>query len=89
VADQLMPSLGDLGRWTLQPKTGRNHQLRVQLALRGWPIAGDSLYGSAVVWPLPGIALRAVRLEIPQGVLGQALTVEAAGLVGGLVDGLA
>jgi tRNA pseudouridine32 synthase/23S rRNA pseudouridine746 synthase len=80
MADPLRPGLGDLGRWTLQPKTGRNHQLRVQLALRGWPIAGDALYGSEVVWPLPGIALRAVRLEIPKGVLGAALLVDAPGL---------
>lgn len=78
------PALGDLGRWSLQPKTGRNHQLRVQLALRGWPIAGDALYGSAVVWPGPGIALRAVRLEIPAGVLGAALQIDAAPLAAAL-----
>src|SRR5205085_75255 len=30
----------------LQPQTGRMHQLRLQTALRGWPILGDVLYGS-------------------------------------------
>jgi 23S rRNA pseudouridine1911/1915/1917 synthase len=30
----------------LRPHTGRKHQLRVQLAHRGWPIYGDSKYGS-------------------------------------------
>lgn len=29
----------------LRPQTGRRHQLRVQLAQRGAPICGDSLYG--------------------------------------------
>ena len=27
-------------------ETGRKHQIRVQLAARGWPIVGDRLYGS-------------------------------------------
>lgn len=80
----LRASLGPLGRWTLLPKTGRNHQLRVQLALRGWPIAGDALYGSAVTWPQPGIALRAIRLEIPRAVLGSPLQIEAPGLLADL-----
>lgn len=38
-----------LGRFTLveiQPETGRSHQIRVQLAARGWPIAGDRKYGA-------------------------------------------
>jgi len=30
----------------LRPQTGRKHQLRVQLARRGWPIHGDKKYGS-------------------------------------------
>lgn len=84
VPQALQASLGALGRWTLQPKTGRNHQLRVQLALRGWPIAGDALYGSALAWPLAGIALRAICLEIPQAVLGSPLRIEAPDLRAGL-----
>lgn len=66
-----------LWAWSLLPRTGRNHQLRVHLASRGWPIAGDVLYGSPDLWPLPGIALRAVRLDLPAGILGPALLVQA------------
>jgi len=33
----------------LMPKTGRGHQLRVQLASRGMPIVGDRKYGSRIV----------------------------------------
>lgn len=31
----------------LEPVTGRTHQLRVHCAAMGWPIVGDSIYGSA------------------------------------------
>ena len=30
----------------LKPRTGRSHQIRVQLASRGWPIQGDIRYGA-------------------------------------------
>lgn len=36
----------------LRPETGRMHQLRVQLAAVGAPIAGDDLYGGAPSWRL-------------------------------------
>ena len=32
----------------LEPRSGRSHQLRVQLASRGFPIVGDLKYGSSV-----------------------------------------
>lgn len=42
---ELVEVLGDgLGRYRLHPRTGRTHQLRVHLAGRGTPIAGDPLY---------------------------------------------
>ncbi|MCC7441835.1 MAG: RNA pseudouridine synthase [Bdellovibrionales bacterium] len=51
-------------RWDLQPLTGRPHQLRFELARHGFPILGDTLYGSQTPWPPGGIALRAVSLDL-------------------------
>ncbi len=41
-------------------ETGRKHQIRLQLASRGWPILGDRKYGSRQSFQ--GIALHARRL---------------------------
>jgi len=49
-------------RFELLPRTGRAHQLRVELSRRGCPICGDALYGAVDLWPGGGIALRAVTL---------------------------
>lgn len=49
--------------WTLWPRTGKPHQLRLELARHGFSILGDELYGSAAPWN-PGIALRAVSLDL-------------------------
>lgn len=43
--------LDRFGRFSLlqiEPQTGRSHQIRVQLASRGWHIVGDRKYGSTV-----------------------------------------
>ena len=48
----------------LRPRTGRTHQLRVQLAEVGAPIAGDRLYGGA---PASRLLLHATSL----GILGR------------------
>ncbi|PWU15631.1 MAG: RNA pseudouridine synthase [Bdellovibrio sp.] len=51
--------------WKLSPRTGKAHQLRLELSLQGFPIVGDALYGAKATWPKPGIALRAVSLQFP------------------------
>jgi 23S rRNA pseudouridine1911/1915/1917 synthase len=45
----------------IQLDTGRKHQIRVQLACRGFPIRGDIKYGAKMSFP-GGIALHAWRL---------------------------
>ena len=47
----------------LLPKTGRTHQLRVQLSSRGMPIVGDDFYGGSTA--LARQALHAARLTFP------------------------
>lgn len=56
--------------------TGRKHQIRVQLASRGWPVLGDGLYGSKKPFR-PGIALHAQSLEINHPISKERLQFEA------------
>ena len=48
----------------LKPKTGRFHQLRIQLAHIDCAILGDEKYGSKEAYVGPGIALHAYSLEL-------------------------
>ena len=57
-------------------QTGRKHQIRLQMAARGWPIVGDRKYGSGAKFP-QGIALHARRLGIIHPTTGKELTFEA------------
>lgn len=62
-----------VGTWLeVKLETGRRHQIRVQLASRGWPIRGDAKYGSTQSWP-DGIALHARKLELAHPVGGNPL----------------
>ncbi len=61
---EVMPSLPRGCQWLrLWPETGRTHQLRVQVALRGLPVVGDRNYGASQPFP-QGIALHARRLAL-------------------------
>ena len=60
----------------IQPRTGRSHQIRAQLAAAGHPIVGDRKYGSKRPF-FEGIALRAVKLVFEHPVQKTPVTVEA------------
>jgi tRNA pseudouridine32 synthase / 23S rRNA pseudouridine746 synthase len=49
----------------LEPLTGRTHQLRVHCAAMGWPIIGDSVYGSAPQTEPPALHLHAREIVVP------------------------
>ena len=67
----------DSKRYTLlemYPKTGRKHQLRVQLASLGHPITGDRLYGFKNQKTLPGLQRHflhasSIRIAYPNGTI--------------------
>ncbi|MBU8899595.1 RluA family pseudouridine synthase [Corallococcus sp. H22C18031201] len=64
--------------------TGRTHQIRVQLSEAGFPVLGDSLYGSEAARQHPAAlavgrqALHAWRLEVPSSATGKVVHVESA-----------
>jgi tRNA pseudouridine32 synthase/23S rRNA pseudouridine746 synthase len=49
----------------LEPLTGRTHQLRVHCAAMGWPIVGDTVYGTAPRTGGPGLHLHAREVVVP------------------------
>jgi 23S rRNA pseudouridine1911/1915/1917 synthase len=63
-------------RLELTPHTGRKHQIRVQLASRGFPILGDVKYGSTVRYGM-FIALHARSLTVLHPISKGPLTLTA------------
>jgi tRNA pseudouridine32 synthase / 23S rRNA pseudouridine746 synthase len=60
--------LGRMQRSTwlaLEPLTGRTHQLRVHCAAMGWPIVGDSIYGTAPRSGGPALQLHSREIVVP------------------------
>lgn len=55
----------------LRPRTGRTHQLRLQLSARGAPILGEDLYPQPVGSPSMPLQLLARSLAFPDPVTGQ------------------
>ena len=65
-------------RLSLEPVTGRSHQLRVHLQAIGHPIAGDGLYDPARAAASPRLLLHACELRLPHPVSGEMLTLHSA-----------
>lgn len=60
----------------VQLETGRKHQIRLQLASRGFPILGDRKYGATRTFP-QGIALHARSLVVQHPVKSESITLTA------------
>ena len=56
---------GGISWLALEPVTGRTHQLRVHCAAMGWPILGDSVYGTAAREGAPMLHLHAREIVVP------------------------
>lgn len=59
----------------IRPQTGRSHQIRVQLATRGWAILGDSKYGGTRDFLPHAIGLHAWKLTVQHPVTKEPLPI--------------
>ena len=62
---RVMGRAGKLTWLSLEPVTGRTHQLRVHCAEMGWPIRGDAIYGTAPRKGGPMLHLHAREIVVP------------------------
>jgi tRNA pseudouridine32 synthase/23S rRNA pseudouridine746 synthase len=62
---RVMGTAGKLTWLSLEPLTGRTHQLRVHCAEMGWPILGDAIYGTAPRAGGPILHLHAREIVVP------------------------
>ncbi len=59
------------------PRTGRHHQIRLQLSAAGHPVVGDLKYHAPKALPDQSIALHAARLSFPHPVRDEIVTISA------------
>jgi RluA family pseudouridine synthase len=77
---RVLASAGNAHLLSVDPQTGRMHQIRVHLSLEGRPILGDPYYGGAGTVkgePVPRLMLHAARLEIPHPAAGGRIVINA------------
>jgi 23S rRNA-/tRNA-specific pseudouridylate synthase len=67
--------------FTLQPLSGRKHQIRRHASLAGWPLLGDDRYGAVIEEgvenPFDRIALHSSKIEFDDPSTGERIVVEA------------
>ncbi|MEA2881992.1 MAG: tRNA pseudouridine32 synthase / rRNA pseudouridine746 synthase, partial [Bradyrhizobium sp.] len=69
---------GDGFTWlSLEPLTGRTHQLRVHAAAMGWPIVGDNIYGTGPRFGEPRLHLHSREIVVPLSKNKEAVRVTA------------
>ncbi len=61
----VMGRAGKLTWLSLEPVTGRTHQLRVHCVEMGWPVLGDAIYGTAPRKGGPMLHLHAREIVVP------------------------
>lgn len=74
----LLRSLGQHHLLEVRPQTGRQHQIRVQLAKIECPIKGDIKYGAAEPTTDKSIFLHARSITLPHPTLQKTITITAA-----------
>ncbi len=67
---------GEISLVRLWLETGRTHQIRVHMAWLGYPLAGDTMYGTDET-VMPRHALHCAQMTLPHPITGEWLTVTA------------
>ncbi len=67
---------GEISLIRLTLETGRTHQIRVHLAWLGYPLAGDTMYGTDET-VMPRHALHCAAMTLTHPVTGEVITVDA------------
>ncbi|MEO0471194.1 MAG: RluA family pseudouridine synthase [Bacteroidota bacterium] len=74
---QLLQKNGRRSLFEVYPKTGRKHQIRVQLSSLACPIVGDLKYGASAPNPDKSICLLAKKLTFTHPTKKEPMTIEA------------
>jgi RluA family pseudouridine synthase len=77
---RVLATNGNTHLLSVEPQTGRMHQIRVHLSLEGRPILGDPYYGGAGTLkgePVPRLMLHAASLDLPHPTAGGRIVLKA------------
>jgi RluA family pseudouridine synthase len=77
---RVLSSNGQTHLLSVEPQTGRMHQIRVHLSIEGRPILGDPYYGGASTLkgePVPRLMLHAASLDLPHPTAGGRIVLNA------------